>query len=403
MKYCVIVPDGAADYPVGKLEGRTPLEVARIPNLDRAARNGLVGTTCHVPHRMTPGSSVAMLSLLGYSPVDYFTGRGPLEAADLGLEMGPRDWAVRCNLITAAHGVLADFTGGHISTEEARVLIGALNEELGTEQVSFHVGNSYRHILMYSGEQPLDVETTPPHDVVGEQIVEHFPEGTGDQFLIGLMDASRRVLERHEINKVRVDLGKNPANMIWLWSPGKRPVMPSFEERFGLNGGVISAVNLVRGIGALIGWKAIDVPGATGYVDTDYAAKGRYAIDALKRFDIVAVHVEAPDEASHDRDLQAKVRAIEQIDARIVGPIMAYGEEGGDLRLLVCPDHLTSVRDGRHKPDDVPFVLWGQGVRARSGVPFDEAHAAATDVTIDPGHHLMAELIGSQPDDAGRQ
>lgn len=400
MKYCVIVPDGAADHPVGRLEGKTPLQVARTPNMDRAARDGLLGVTCHVPPRMTPGSSVAMLSLMGYSPADHFTGRGPLEAADLGIEMGPRDWAVRCNLITADGDVLADFTAGHISTEEAEVLIETLNEEMGSDELSFHVGTSYRHVMMYSGDHHLDAQTTPPHDIVGQQMIEHHPDGPGDQFLIGLMDMSRSVLARHEINQVRVDLGENPANMIWLWSPGKSPAMPRFEDRFGLRGGVISAVNLVRGIGALIGWKAIRVPGATGYTDTDYAAKGRYAIDALKEFDIVLVHIEAPDEASHEQDVHAKVRAIEQIDSKIVGPVMAYADEGQDLRLLVCPDHVTSIGDGKHQRGQVPFALWGHGVKAQSAVPFDESHAAATDVVIEPGHHLMAELIGTQPEEA---
>ncbi len=397
MKYCIVVPDGAADYPVVKLEGKTPLEAARTPNMDRAAREGLLGTALHVPPRMTPGSSVAIMSVVGYDPAEYFTGRGPIEAADLGIELGPRDWAVRCNLISVAGDVLADFTAGHISTEEAEVLIAALNARLGSDDVKFYTGTSYRHILIYGGPEVIEVRTTPPHDVVGQPVEEHYPQGAGDELLIGLMEQSRAALESHEINQVRVDLGKNPANMIWLWSPGKKPAMPAFESRFGIAGAVISAVNLVRGIGRLIGWDVIRVPGATGYVDTDYAAKGRYAIDALRDYDLVLVHVEAPDEASHDKDLKAKIRAIEQIDHEIVGPLMARADQQGDLRLLVVPDHLTSVQDGKHKREPVPFAIWGSGIRAASGLPYTEAHAASSEVEIERGHELMGELLGIHP------
>ncbi|MFO8009099.1 MAG: 2,3-bisphosphoglycerate-independent phosphoglycerate mutase, partial [Candidatus Brocadiia bacterium] len=272
MKYCIIVPDGAADRPLTKLEGKTPLQAARTPGMDRAAREGLLGVTCHIPERMTPGSSVAILSVLGYDPAHYFNGRGPLEAADLGIELSRGQWAVRCNLITAAENMLADFTGGHVSTEEARVLLQALNDQLAGDDVRFHPGTSYRHVMVYSGSEVLDVQTTPPHDVVGTPLADNYPTGRGRQVLTDLMERSRAVLGPHEVNEVRVDLGKNPANMIWLWSPGPRPTMPPFEELFGLRGAAISAVNLVRGIARLIGWSIVEVPGATGYTDTDYAA-----------------------------------------------------------------------------------------------------------------------------------
>lgn len=397
MRYCIIVPDGAADHPLPKLEGKTPLQAARTPNMDRAAREGLLGTTSHVPRGMVPGSSVAMMSVLGYDPAGYFSGRGPLEAAGVGVELARGQWAVRCNLITASEGVLADFTGGHVSTEEARVLLEALNDQLGGDHVRFYPGTSYRHVMVYSGSEVLDVQTTPPHDVVGSPLSENYPNGRGQEILTDLMERSRAVLGPHEVNEVRVDLGKNPANMIWLWSPGRRPTMPLFEELFSLRGAAISAVNLVRGIARLIGWSVIQVPGATGYTDTDYAAKGRYAIDALKEYDVVLVHVEAPDEASHDRDVKAKIRAIEQIDNAIVGPVMARAEQGGGLRLLVVPDHVTSVGDGKHKREPVPFALWGEGVRMASGVPFTEAHAAATEVKVPEGHVLIESLLGKHP------
>lgn len=394
MKYCIIVPDGAADYPVAKLDGKTPLEAARTPNMDQAAREGLTGLTCHVPRRMTPGSSVAMMSVTGYDPAKYFSGRGPLEATDLGIEMGPRDWAMRCNLITAGDDALVDFTAGHVSNEEADLLIEALNRGLATSELTFHAGTSYRHVLMYNGPLALAAKTVPPHDVVGEPLKDNYPRGQNSELLVDLMERSRSILEPHEVNRVRVDLGQNPANMIWLWGQGQKPTLESFHSRFGLTGGVISAVNLVCGIGRLVGWEIIKVPGATGYLDTDYAAKGRYAIDGLHRYDLVLVHVEAPDEAGHQGDLQGKIRALEQIDRQIVGPLMAQRDLGGGLRMLVVPDHVTSVQDRKHKRDPVPFLIWGEGVQAASGRPFTEAHARASGVEIKRGCDLMAEFVG---------
>ena len=395
MKYCIVVPDGAADYPVARLDGKTPLEAARTPNMDRAASEGLLGVANHVPVRMAPGSDVAMMSVMGYDPAEYYTGRGPLEAADLDIELKPRDWAIRCNLVTAADDTLADFTAGHISTEEAAVLIQALNDSLGTPELTFHVGTSYRHVAVYRGDGVLTAEAVAPHDVVGQPLRENYPRGEGSDLLVDLMDRSRPLLESHDVNHVRRDLGKNPANMIWLWGQGMRPNLRAFGDRFGLRGSVISAVNLVRGIGRLIGWEVIKVPGATGYVDTDYAAKGRYAVDALSRFDLVLVHVEAPDEASHERDLMAKIRAIERVDKDIVGSLMAYAAAEGDLRLLIVPDHITSVEDGKHKRGPVPFAIWGAGVGAVSGRQYTEAHAAAAEVEVDKGWDLMAEFIGT--------
>jgi 2,3-bisphosphoglycerate-independent phosphoglycerate mutase len=397
MKYVIIVPDGAADYPLARLEGKTPLEAARTPNMDRAASEGLLGITCHVPPHMNPGSEVAIMSLMGYDPAEYFTGRGPLEAADLGIEMGPHDWAFRCNLVTVADGLLADFTAGHISSEEAAALLEALNARLGNQAVSFHPGMGYRHVMMYRGQEAFNVETIAPHDVVGQPLAGNVPSGSGSEVLNWLMRESAPVLAAHDVNKVRVDLGRNPANMIWLWSPGQKPRLHDFEALFHVRGAVISAVNLVRGLGRLAGWQVIMVPGATGYTDTDYGAKGRYAVDALTRFDLVMVHVEASDEASHDRDLKAKVRALEQIDKEVVGPLMAQAEAEGGTRVLIVPDHVTSVEDGRHKRDSVPFAIWGEGVQAASGHPYSEPAAAANEVEVPAGHDLMEEFLGVHP------
>jgi 2,3-bisphosphoglycerate-independent phosphoglycerate mutase len=394
MKYCVVVPDGAADYPLSELGGKTPLEAADTPHMDRAAAGGLIGVSDHVPARMTPGSSVAMMSVFGYDPATCFTGRGPLEAADLGIEMGPGDWAVRCNFVTVSDGVLEDFTAGHISNDEAAALIEALNADLGNDELTFHAGTSYRHVLTYTGLIALMAETTPPHDIVGQDCEDYLPQGDGSEVLVYLMQRSRAVLEDHPVNRARRERGEEPANMIWLWGQGLRPDLADFHERFGVKGAVISAVNLVRGIGRLIGWDIVRVPGATGYVDTDYAAKGRYAVEALRRRDLVLVHVEASDEASHEQDVRAKMGALERIDADIVGPVMAYRPEAGGLRLLVTPDHLTAVQDGKHKRGRVPFAMWGDGIEAASGARYTEAHAEASDVVIEPGSDLMGEFIG---------
>jgi 2,3-bisphosphoglycerate-independent phosphoglycerate mutase len=379
---------------VARLDGRTPLEVARTPNMDRAAAEGLLGMADHIPPRMTPGSAVAMMSVYGYDPAEFFTGRGPLEAAVLGIEMRPTDWAIRCNLITASDDTLADFTAGHVSTEEAELLIRVLNDQLATDELTFHLGVSYRHVLMYRGPQALAAETVPPHDVVGLSLQENQPRGEGGDLLASLMEHSRPILEAHDVNRVRVDLGKNPANMIWLWGQGRKLVLPDFESRFGVKGGVITAVNLVRGIGQLAGWDVIDVPGATGYVDTDFAAKGRYAIDALTRLDLVLVHVEAPDEASHEGDVKAKIRAIERIDSDIVGPVMSRADMNGGIRVLIVPDHVTCVEDGKHKRGAVPFAMWGEGIRAAAGSRYAEADAETADVRVEHGWRLMSELIG---------
>ena len=393
MKYCVIVPDGAADHPLLRLGGKTPIEAANTPNMDRAAREGMLGVTTHVPPRMTPGSAVALMSVAGYNPREYYTGRGPLEAADMGIEMKLRDWAVRCNFVTVQDGVLVDFTADHISTEDAAQLVEALNKELGSDEITFHTGTGYRHVMIYRGAEPLVTETVPPHDIVDMPVSDALPSGSGGRVLRELMEQSQAVLADHPVTRARTDQGKNPPNTIWLWGQGTRPRLPSFESRFGLRGAVISAVKLARGIGRLIGWDVIDVPGATGYLDTDYAAKGRYAVQALEDHDLVLVHIEASDEASHERSARRKMQALERIDQDIVGPILAQSERPEGLRVLIMPDHITSVREGRHERGLVPFALWGEGIRIASGVPYGEATAEATDVRIDGGHELMGQLV----------
>jgi 2,3-bisphosphoglycerate-independent phosphoglycerate mutase len=332
------------------------------------------------------------MSVMGYDPGRFYTGRGPLEAADMGVRLDDHEIAFRCNFITAGEN-LVDFTAGHISTREADVLISDLNAHFTEDPVRFHTGTSYRHLMVYSGGEEMKLKTVAPHDVVGEPLIDNFPQGKGARAVVELMHRSRDVLQEHDVNRVRRDLEQNPADMIWLWSPGRTPALDPFADRFGCRGAAISAVNLICGIARLIGWDVIDVPGITGYVDTDYAAKGRYAIDALGDYDLVFVHIEAPDEAAHEGDVKAKIRAIEQVDREVVGPIMAAAADFSDLRLMILPDHLTSVETGKHTRGDVPFAISGAGVDERSGLDFTESNAAQSDLYIAHGHELMEHFI----------
>jgi 2,3-bisphosphoglycerate-independent phosphoglycerate mutase len=376
-----------------ELGSKTPLEAAHTPNMDRAAREGILGMARHIPPGMAAGSDIGMMSVVGYDPLESYTGRAPLEAADLDITLRPHEWAVRCNLVTVRDRRLIDFAAGHISNEEARTLLQALNEELGSDAITFHVGVSYRHVMTYAGEESLDFGMPPPHDVTGLALAEVLPHCVEARVLLELMERSCAVLQGHPVNCSRAERGLNSADMIWLWGQGTRPHLARFEDRFGVSGAVISAVNLVRGIGRLIGWEVIRVPGATGYLDTDYAAKGRSALEALAARDLVCVHVEAPDEASHERDAQAKIAAIEAIDLHVVGPAMARADECGDMRLLITPDHVTRVENGRHEIGPVPFAMWGAGVQAAGGMPYCEALADATGVDMARGHELMSQFI----------
>jgi 2,3-bisphosphoglycerate-independent phosphoglycerate mutase len=372
------------------------MQAARTPNMDRASREGLTGVVNNVPPDMPPGSDVAIMSVLGYDPRTCYTGRAPLEATDLGIELSKGELAFRCNLVTTSEGSMADFCAGHISTEEAEVLIEALNEEFDDEPVEFFVGTGYRHIMVYRGEDSLDPTTTPPHDIMDEPIDAHLPRGPGADYLRDLMERSTEVLADHEVNDVRVDLEQNPGNMIWLWGQGHRSPMQPFKERFSLRGAGISAVNLVRGLARLIGWDVIDVPGATAYLDTDYAAKGRHACDALNDYDIVLVHVEAPDEAGHEGNVKGKIQAIERVDRDIVGPVMSLSDSLSEFRVLVLPDHYTPLHKRTHARGAVPFAMWGQGVATESGLEFTEENARSTGCSVEEGHELMETFVNGQ-------
>jgi len=382
-----------ADYPVEKLSGRTPLETARTPNLDFIAQNGQLGIVRTIPGGFPPGSDVANLTIVGYSPKEYYSGRAPLEAASIGIKLNDGDWAFRCNLITANEDTLDDFCAGHIKTDEASVLIKRLNEKLGNETIQFYAGKSYRHIMVYRGTQKMDAKCFPPHDIMGQSIRKHLPRGNGHEILVDLMLQSREILSGHEVNKVRIDLEENPANMIWLWGQGHRPSIPSFEKRFNLKGAVITAVDLIKGIAWYLGWDVIDVPGATGYHDTDYAAKGHYALKALEDHDVVQIHIESPDEAGHEGKVNEKVTAIEQIDSKILGPILAARDKFHGLRILVLPDHYTPVVKRTHTAEPVPFAVFGTGIEKGIGLPYTEANANASGLFIKEGHRLIEHLI----------
>ena len=395
MKYIVMVPDGMADYPLEELGGRTPLEAAKIPNMAFMAKNGKVGLAATIPRGMTPASDVANLAILGYDPVKYYSGRGPLEAANMGIDLGKDDVAFRCNLVTEDNGVLRDYSAGHITSKEAEMLIGALDKELGSDMVKFYSGVSYRHLMVVkNARQRLGkISYMPPHDITGQVIEKNLPKGKGSDFLIELMRKSKAVLTGHEINKVRVDLKENPGNMIWLWGQGTKPALPSFEEKYGVAGSIISAVDLINGIGKLIGLDPIKVPGATGYYDTNYKGKGDYAAASLEHKDFVFIHVEASDEASHNKDIRAKIKAIENFDRYIVGTMLERFKGADGFRMMLLPDHATPISLGTHSSEPVPFVMYGSGIEPDGVMVFSETSAKSSRLRFSSGWELMNSFM----------
>jgi len=404
MKYAIIIPDGCADEPIDALAGRTPLQAAQLPAMDALAAAGSVGLANNTPAHLPAGSEVANLCLLGYDPDQYFTGRAPLEAAAQGIELGPDDWAVRCNLVTIEDQIMVDFTADHISTEESRHLLAAAQEQIladyaGPGRFEFVPGVSYRNLLLYRGEAgsppPFSAETrtTAPHDLTDLSVTDDFPRGPGSQALQKWMDASFEVFRDHPVNQQRLAAGKRPATNVWLWGLGKAPQLPSFADRFGLQGTMITAVDLLRGIAALVGWPRIEVEGATGYLDTNYAGKGQAAIAALETNDLVCVHIEAPDEASHEGRHDAKIEALQQIDQHIVGPLTEALATYGDYRILVTPDHPTPCGTKKHSHGMVPFVIAGTGIDADTAATYDEVAAASTGCNLPAGWDLMERFI----------
>ncbi|NOY53753.1 MAG: cofactor-independent phosphoglycerate mutase [Deltaproteobacteria bacterium] len=392
MKYIVLLGDGMADRPLKEFGGKTPLQVAETPNMDRLAAGGEMGLVRTVPDSFTPGSDVANLSVLGYDPVRYFSGRAPLEAASMGVELGPADVAFRCNLVTLQDDKMADFSAGHISTGEAEGLIRAVDAELSDAEISFYPGVSYRHLMVWRGGKTGAV-CTPPHDISGQPVREYLPRGTGSERLNDLMLCSRSVLADHPVNQNRVLHGDAPANSIWLWGQGNRPSLPTFQEKYGVTGGVISAVDLMKGIAIYAGLKAVHVPGATGYFDTNFRGKALAALDLLAEDDFVYLHVEAADEAGHIGDAGEKVRAIENFDQRVVGELLQGLPKLGDFRILLLPDHPTPIGIRTHSSDPAPFVLYDSRNIRESGRRYDEETAAKAGRLVDPGYQIMDLLI----------
>ena len=391
-KYVIIIPDGAADEPLEAFEGKTILEAAEIPNIDRISVEGKQGIVRTIPPDMPAGSDVAMMSVLGYDPLRYYPGRAPLEAVALNIKLAPDDWVFRCNIVTFADERMADHSAGHIPTKEAATLIEELQAAIADESIRFYAGVSYRHLCTISGRD-FKVTTQPPHDIIGRKISKNLPHGKNAHLLNDIMARSQQLFENHDINRVRKDLGENPTSSVWLWGQGQKAAMESFRKRFGQKGVAITAVDLVRGLSKLIGFDLIEVAGATGYVDTNYKGKADAAIKALKEYDIVLVHVEAPDEAGHSGNAELKKKAVEQIDKHIVGPVYEALQQYESWRLLVMPDHPTPIKTQAHSADPVPFAMAGAGIRGILNKPFSEQNAAESGFAIEKGCEMMEYFL----------
>jgi 2,3-bisphosphoglycerate-independent phosphoglycerate mutase len=398
MKYVIIQGDGMGDRRGDAPGARTPLEAARTPHFDRVAGCGRFGLIHTIPQGYPPGSDVGNLSLFGYDPRLYYTGRSPLEAAAMGVKLGPQDVAFRMNLVTlsgsAAAPVMADYSAGHIPSADAARIVSDLDARLADESFQFYPGVSYRHLLVWrKGCQTM--HTTPPHDITDQPVQGHLPTGEGAEQLRRIMDASRELLTGHAVNRERRAAGQAPVSQVWLWGQGKAPSMPSFASLHGLRGACISAVDLVRGVAVYAGFDIIHVPGATGYIDTDYAAKGEYALKALADHDLIFIHIEAPDESGHMGSREEKIRAIESIDQLIVGPLLEKLPALGPFRLFITSDHATPVALRTHTPDPVPFAMMAgeQLAAAPRPVKYGEADAAASGVTIHDGHSAIERLL----------
>ena len=398
MKYIVILCDGMADEPLEELDGRTPLEAARTVNMDRLAADSEIGMVRTVPEGMAPGSDTANLSVIGYDPRKYYSGRSPLEALSIGAEMGEKDVSFRCNLVTLSEEedryedrVILDHSSGEIPTEEAAALVEALREGLGREGYTFYVGTSYRHLLIQKDGKVTDL--TPPHDILTKRIGEYLPE---DPVLREMMVRSYEILKDHPVNVKRRAEGKNPANSAWFWGAGTRPALPSFEEKTGVKGAMISAVDLLKGIAAGSGMHNIIVEGANGGLHTNYAGKARAAVKALTEdgYDFVYVHIEAPDEMGHQGSAEDKIKAIEYIDDQVIGPVAdALRGAGVDFRMLILPDHPTPVRVRTHTSDPVPYLLY-DSTKAQEGCSvYSEKTGRESGKMLEEGYRLIDHLL----------
>jgi 2,3-bisphosphoglycerate-independent phosphoglycerate mutase len=403
MKIAVLLGDGMSGNPLDEKGGRTTLELANTPNMDRLAAQGTLGLAHTVPEGYPAGSDVANLSVFGYNPADCYTGRAPLEAAAMGVKLGPKDVAYRMNLVTLiasnSQVYMHDFSAGHITTEEARRIVETISKELSDEGLEFYPGISYRHLFVWRDGETGAV-TTPPHDIIGQAIHKHLPEGPGADLLVGMMTGSQILLKGHPVNVERFEEGKAEANSIWLWGQGTPPKMETYADKYGLSGAVISAVDLLRGIGKMAGLHCPIVEGATGWIDTNYEGKRAAALEALEKSDFVYLHVEAPDEAGHTGDADVKVKAIEDFDSQIVGPMWEELERRGeDYALLVMPDHPTPVELRTHTHDPVPFALFEKGKEVgttTAGRGYTEQYAGETGVEVERAHTIMDHIAGGK-------
>jgi 2,3-bisphosphoglycerate-independent phosphoglycerate mutase len=400
MKIVILQGDGMPDHPVPELGNKTPLEAAKTPNMDDLAKRSIFGLVKTIPDELPPGSDVGNLSVLGYNPKLYYTGRSPLEAASIGVHVKESDVTFRCNLVTLKESngktIMEDYSAGHISTEEARGIILDIKDELEKEgEINFYPGVSYRHLMVWHGG--IDrMKTTPPHDISGQEITAYIPTGEGADKLKKLIDKSKGLLKDHPINLKRIELGKNPATSIWLWGQGRAPKMPHFKELYGIDGAVISAVDLVKGIGIYAGLRVIDVPGATGYLDTNYEGKVEYALRALDEVDLVMIHIESTDETGHEGKADLKIRAIEDFDSRVVGPVLQGMKRFDDYKVLILSDHPTPIDLRTHVNEPVPFAVFSskdRGVKDSSRV-YSEKSASQTGVFMDEGWKLVGMVLG---------
>ena len=392
-KDIVLIIDGAAGWPVEELGGRTSLEAARTPNLDRLAREGQVGLVQNIPDGMEPSSAIACMSVLGFDPARFYGGRGPIEALALGIHLEPEQAALRCNLITVEQGRMKSYAGGHIPSSESHSIIEDLQRQLGSERVAFYPGVGFRHIVtVRDAGDVVNTICVPAHDIHGEPIEEHLPQGPGSFFLQDLMDRSRELLKAHPINEARRARGDLPVTQIWLFWPGLVAAdMPSFREVYGREAAITSGVDLLAGLATQVQMQVLDIPGVTDDGSNDFEGQMAGALAALEDGDLVVVHVEAPDEAGHSGDVEGKVEAIERVDELMLPQVL---ESVGEINLLVLPDHPTPLSSRTHARDPVPFVMWGAGVESRPAAAYTEAAAAATGLSVDPGYQLMARFLG---------
>jgi 2,3-bisphosphoglycerate-independent phosphoglycerate mutase len=395
MKFCLVIMDGASGWPLASRGNKTCLELARTPELDAMASQGFMGTALTVPPGMEPGSAPACMSVLGYDPAVYYKGRSAIEARSMGVPIDRGEVAFRCNFVTVSDGKMASYSAGHITTGEAGRLIAALNDKLGSDSLKFFPGINYRHICKVKGrEEALQAVCTPPHDISGKAIGEYLPSGPGGEYLCEIMKKSEAVLAGHPLNAARIKEGKQPATTIWLfWASGQIPEMPSFEKAYGLKAALTSGVDLLRGLGMMAGMEILQILGVNDQLDNDYAGQVSGALESLEKHDLAVVHIEAPDEMGHKGSIDEKIRAIEYIDGEVIARLRRW--TGGDLKVLVMPDHPTPIEIKTHYAEPVPFLIWGKGVRPNGASRFTEKEAKKTGVKVEPGYQTMELYIKS--------